>query len=409
MRLAIVSQPFDDVLPPRQNSIGVWTYEVARRLAGRCEVIVYARSRFRRREEVIGNVRYHLIPVVPDRLGYKALRFLDRFRPSTRAIFASRCFYPLYINAVARDLRRRDCDVVHVHNFSQFLPVLGRASPRSRFAILMNCEWLTQLDRDMIAARLERANLILGCSEFITDKIRARFPELSHRCRRLHNGADTARMVPPESRPTEAEKRIIFVGRISPEKGLHVLLEAFAIVIRKCVHARLEIVGPDGVAPREFLLALSDDARGAALARFAERHYFRVIRETVAKLGLSDKIRFAGPVPHGELRSRYADAAIAVQPSLWDAFPLSVIEAMACGLPVVGSRTGGIPEAVVDGETGVLVEPDNAEGLADALLVLLGNRELRERMGHAGRRRAVDLLSWDRIAEQALRYYQALS
>jgi len=93
--------------------------------------------------------------------------------------------------------------------------------------------------------------------------------------------------------------------------------------------------------------------------------------------------------------------------SLSDAFPLPVVESMGAALPVVGSAVGGIPEAVVDGETGLLFEPGNADTLAAALERMLGDGDLRQRMGAAGRARALRLFSWQAISDQISGVYFA--
>jgi glycosyltransferase involved in cell wall biosynthesis len=101
----------------------------------------------------------------------------------------------------------------------------------------------------------------------------------------------------------------------------------------------------------------------------------------------------------------YGKAAVFVAPSLSDAFPLTVVEAMAAGLPVVASRVGGIPEAVVEDETGLLVAPDNADALAATLSRVLMDSEMRRRMSAAARSRAAELYSWRAISQQVALTY----
>jgi glycosyltransferase involved in cell wall biosynthesis len=109
--------------------------------------------------------------------------------------------------------------------------------------------------------------------------------------------------------------------------------------------------------------------------------------------------KFQGWAEHEELPAEYEDADVFVFPSVWDEpFGIPVAEAMAAGLPVVASRVGGIPEIVADGETGMLVEPDDASALAAALEQLVNDAELRARLGEAGRLRAAERFSWDRAA-----------
>ena len=98
--------------------------------------------------------------------------------------------------------------------------------------------------------------------------------------------------------------------------------------------------------------------------------------------------------------------AVFVCPSVYEPFGLINLEAMACGTAVVASRVGGIPEVVVDGETGVLVPPGEPEALAAAVSALCGDPERAARFGAAGRRRVEAEFSWERIAERTLAVYR---
>ncbi len=118
---------------------------------------------------------------------------------------------------------------------------------------------------------------------------------------------------------------------------------------------------------------------------------------------------FTGPVPYAGIVEQYRAADVYVQPSLSEAFPLPVLEAMAAGLPVVASRVGGIPEAVQDGQTGLLVPPGSAPALAEALLALLADQDRRRALGAAGRQRALEAYPWDVIAQELCEQYQRLA
>ncbi len=96
-------------------------------------------------------------------------------------------------------------------------------------------------------------------------------------------------------------------------------------------------------------------------------------------------------------------------PSYYETGGLSAIEAMAFGLPVVASRTGGLPEVVEDGVTGILVPPGDSKALAEAVVLLLHDPALRRRLGQAGRQRVLDEFTLDRVLPQTLNVYQSLS
>src|SRR5574337_908294 len=123
-------------------------------------------------------------------------------------------------------------------------------------------------------------------------------------------------------------------------------------------------------------------------------------------LGLQDSVTFLGTIPRRELVERYRRAAIFCLPSRREGFGIVFLEAMACGKPVVAARVAAVPETVLDGETGLLVDPEDPEALARAMLSLLGDPEHRRAMGEAGRRR-VEQYRADRVAQSFLVGVQA--
>lgn len=138
-----------------------------------------------------------------------------------------------------------------------------------------------------------------------------------------------------------------------------------------------------------------------------------VIRREVERLDASDVIRLAGRVESTELSSLYARCAVFCLPATVDSrgetegLGVVLIEAMSHGKPVVASDLGGIPEAVEDGKTGLLVPPDDPDALADALLGVVEDPPLARRFGEAGRERAKRLFSWESIADRHLAIYEA--
>ncbi|MFQ5760306.1 MAG: glycosyltransferase family 4 protein, partial [Acidiferrobacterales bacterium] len=195
-----------------------------------------------------------------------------------------------------------------------------------------------------------------------------------------------------------------YVGRISPEKGVHILLDAFQKMVHDYPELELEIIGPQWVAPIEFIVALSNDPKVSDLAPFHGGGYLSYLRERLPP-DFVDRVAFSGSLPHADLKDHYLESDVFVQPSFSDAFPFTVVEAMASGLPVVASRVGGIPEAVAEGKTGLLVEPADTPGLAGAVVRLVMDQDLRETMGKAARQRAIEVFSWERIVDSLLCQY----
>ena len=169
----------------------------------------------------------------------------------------------------------------------------------------------------------------------------------------------------PELKPRRREPVILFVGKQWERKGGPTLIEAFRAVRERVPDARLLIVGtteaPAGEPGTEVLGKIMDRNRMAELL---------------------------------------AGAAVFTVPSLFCPFTNSLMEAMTYGLPCVSTTTMGVPELVLHGETGLLCEPGDPVALADALVRLLTEPELADRMGAAGRRRVERELTWDRVAER---------
>jgi glycosyltransferase involved in cell wall biosynthesis len=246
----------------------------------------------------------------------------------------------------------------------------------------------------------------------------------------MYNGIDAREFTREKNYCTDKDrrKRILYAGAISPHRGLHVLLQAFKIVLEQYPNVHLDLVGPLG----NYALQDTFDIRDGALRKSVEPYYalkpmsllkaklfpssptpasYRCCLEGMMPAEVSEKVTF-----HGLIRQRpqliehyYADD-IFVLPSICnDSFGIPVVEAMAAGSPVVASRSGGLIETVKDGETGFIIDKNDPQQLAQALLRLLEDDAMRETMGRAGRERALVNFTWDRVAETMLTRYQELS
>lgn len=231
---------------------------------------------------------------------------------------------------------------------------------------------------------VERADRVIAVSAQMAADIVANFRIDPERVVVLHNGVDaeafarTGRAAALDRHGVRAPYAL-FVGRISEQKGIFPLLEA-----ARSLPAGVQLV----------LCASSPDTpelRARLEAAVAGRPQIRWINAML-------------PVP--EVVELYSHAAVFVCPSIYEPFGLINLEAMACGTPVVASRVGGIPEVVVDGETGWLVEPGDPVALAAALRTALADPGRARRMGEAGRRRVEAHFSWDRIAARTLDVYR---
>lgn len=413
MKVAFVNQPMDMLIPPHQNSIGIWTYMVAPHVAQMHDVTVYGK-RSRQQKEWNGQESLHyqfLPPVVPNRAVMKRFgRFLPVFQGNELPAFASQLFYLDYSTQVALNLRRQRADIVHIHNFTQFVPVVRTFNSQAKIVLHMSCEWLNQLDYDVIDQRLEGTDLVLGTSDYITAKIRHRYPHHAQRCQTVYNGVDTEVFDNKNHRETPSVgnlKRLLFVGRVSPEKGVHDLIEAFLIVAKEWPEVQLDIAGPIDTLPREFIVGVSDDPAVTHLASFYDVDYGSYLRQMVPS-HLADRVNFLGGMPQSGLVEYYQAADVLVNPSYSESFGMSLVEAMACEKPVVATRVGGMVDIVDEGRTGYLVDRGEPQALAEAILHLLPDEALRDEMGKAGRQVVLERFSWSQVALSLMNNYEAL-
>jgi glycosyltransferase involved in cell wall biosynthesis len=316
-----------------------------------------------------------------------------------------------YAVAAQRRSRELGCDIMHVMNYSQFIPIIRWLNPGIKISLHMHCEWLTQLDRDAIERRISCADLIVGCSEYITKKIIDRFPQFESRCVTVPN---SAQVVEESDRGVTDPGYVLFVGRVSPEKGVHDLVKAFREVLRSFPNARLHIVGDTGSVPYEYLIGLSDDPHVTDLRIFygkeldGRKDPYLGFLEREAGEELGKRIIFEGGMPHSTLDGFYGRAALLVNPSLSESFGITPIEAMMCGVPVVATRVGGMTYTVDHGVTGLLVEPADSRALASAICEVLGDPERGRRMGEAGRERAIAKFSWEKTTEILLDHFHRI-
>lgn len=411
-KIAFVSQPRDAVVASdaQSGSVTIVMWELAKRIARHHDVVIFApRASGQPIEEVSrAGPRIRRICLVL-RLLHKAMDLGTGILNLRPPYFASSSFFREYASSVARGLERERPDIVHVQNCTQFLPLFRRAVPQARLFLHVHDEFLALLPESVLRPRLEQVTAIVTCSQFVTQRLQARLPYLAGRIHTVGNGVDTAYFDATE-RPLEPGKfRILYVGRVSPEKGVHTLATAFTSLASEDPGVELDIVGPPGLLPFNQIRLLSGDPQVAALASFygtglwerldkqlfhARSSYSQTLEASIPA-GCRSRVYFRGQLARGTLRSAYHRAHVLVMPSLcMEPFGLPLAEAMATGLACIGSRTGGIPGIVTEGVTGLLVERGDVEGLTQALRRLAADSGAREQMGREARRRAEESFDW---------------
>ena len=326
-------------------------------------------------------------------------------------------------DAFARDLAMAadptDADLAHCHTWYSHLAglLVQRAYAVPLVVTVHSLEPLRPWKREQLAGgydlsswvertALESADAVIAVSQGTRDDVLAHFEVAPDRVHVIHNGIDADFFAPDPA--TAALTRygidpnipyVLFVGRMTRQKGIVHLVRAIRH-LAPGIGVVLAAGQPD--TPE---LAAEVEAGVADAQR--ERHNVVWIPQMLSR---------------EEIWQLYSHAAAFVCPSVYEPFGIINLEAMACARPVVAAAVGGIPEVVVEGETGVLVQvelradepmtpvdPDRfAHDLADAVNALMADPVRREALGAAGRRRAVEQFSWSSIADQTVALYRSL-
>jgi glycosyltransferase involved in cell wall biosynthesis len=434
MKIAILNQPQDPIAAgeEQRGSVAIVNWELARCLASRHEVIVYApRARGQAPRERWGAIEIRRIRFVARRF-HRAVQLLTGRFGRGQPYFTSPWYYREYFSQIARDLAASRPDVVHLPNQTQFARLLKRALPRAKVVVHAHQDELATLDLELLRRDLADVDAVATVSEFVTARARARLPEVAGRIHTIGNGVDVRRFRPaarashprvPGSRPRPL--RLLYVGRIAPDKGVHLLTQTVDRLIGEGMNLELTLIGKPGLMPYDLLSRLlggDPDALAAVQAFYGRsvrswlakeilrqgRSYGDTLRARLSQAAAT-RVRFLGTVPRPALIRAYRAADLLVLPSIWqESYGLPVAEAMACGIPVLASASGGVPELIEDGTTGRLFPRLDTQALARALRELSADPARLREMGRAARARAERLLTWKRSAERLEEIYLGL-
>ena len=371
MRLLFITQDF----PPDIGGIQTYSWEVAHRFADRvAHLTVMAPDR----PEAASVDRAASFPIVrlPGRSDLLPLFLLPTLPARARRMQADIAFHAQWqtvgASVLARALFDRPRRIVCAAHGRELLfnpatgyPGLGAAYDRLRQTLL------------------HQVDAFLPVSHYTAGLLHERGvpPERTHV---VPNGTDPDCFRPHDD--TSLRQRLgladrsllLTVGRLVRRKGIDTVLRALPTIIQTCPDVAYVIAGTG-----------PDRAR---------------LEQLATRIGIRERVRFVGDIDHNRLPLYYSAADLFVMPARQDppdveGFGLVFLEANACGTPVVGTCSGGIPDAVQDGETGLLIPPDAPDALAEATLHVLTTSGVAETLGRQGRHRAVHEASWDHIAD----------
>ncbi|MGC9317921.1 MAG: glycosyltransferase family 4 protein [Armatimonadota bacterium] len=293
-------------------------------------------------------------------------------------------------------------DVFHAHNFHHFLPEYGlaltnvRAEDQWPTYLTVHEVWSEFICKDLLH-RTEWDGII-SVSRHTHSELMRQAPHLDN-VRLIYHGIDTDELFTPHNTdPKWADelglhdrRAIIHPARMLPWKGVIYSVEAMDAIRDRFPDAVLI------VTDTEDIVDWVDELKG----------YKEKVLQRIEDLDLQDHI-ITQPFPYLELPWVYNECEVVIYPTIGEEpFGLVPVEAMACGKPTVVSRSGGLPESVVDGETGYIIPKEDTDALADRLSRLLADEELREEMGRAGRKRATEVFTRERMAREVVETYES--
>jgi glycogen(starch) synthase len=282
---------------------------------------------------------------------------------------------------VAELKRRFAPDLIHINGVGrdEFFHLVTAGAHPAPFLVTLHGEWVPQADA-IVRRTLQSTAWVAGCSEAILDKGQRLAPQIIPRSSVIYNAVAEASS-PPEPLPVKAQ-RVLCIGRLSKEKGFDLALIAFASIVKRFPDLRLIMAGD-----------------GPERTRLANK---------AAEMGLKDAIDFLGWVAPENVPALINTATVVVMPSRAESLPMVALQAAQMARPVVGTRVGGLPEVVIDQQTGLLVGKENPEALAKAMAFLLDHPERATQMGQAARDRVQRNFDWERHVNAYDRLYKKL-
>ena len=375
MKICMVqSTPF-----PPEEGIGNYTYNLSKTLIDKGhKVLILTRSSENRiQKEEINGIKVIRAPFIP--------------------------LYPFYLylhgksaNKIFREIEQ-DIDIVHFHTplpsfIKTNLPTITTVHTPSLtdyqlVKIQSFFDVFSKISARFVSYPQEKK--IINVSEIITTSTNSIANELKRHYLNgkkvivTGNGVDENFYYPLKKKVSSNRKNILFVGRIAPEKGLFDLVECARHLCNKRSDVFFNIVG-----------------KGRDLGK---------VQRKVRKFGLQNRFIFFGQIEKNNLVKLYQNSTIFVLPSYREGIPTVLLEAMSCGLPVVATDVRGNHDLVTNGKNGILVQARNPKKLADAILKILENRKLSEKLGNAARKTIVEKYTWDNVSSKFLKCYEQLA
>jgi len=291
-------------------------------------------------------------------------------------------------------IKEHHVDVVEVPDFDGFYPVFNRKFPlvvrlhgfhgmehkfSNGYYSKRPSQWLLQ---QWIRMFCDSADIVSAVSQNFADEFKETFRIHERNLVISHLGVDQ-NVFKPHSSMERLEKTVLFVGRLEKTKGIEVIIEAIPEIAQKIPDAKFIFVGKDKL-------------------RRKEQTYGQYMRSYLSEYN----IKFIDPIPQKEVAECYQKSTVTIFPSLFEPGGTVAIESILCGCPAIVTNVGGFKEYFKDRENTLLIEPDSSDELAMAVIELLENDALRNRITQNARHMAQNNLTLERKANESIEIYK---
>jgi glycosyltransferase involved in cell wall biosynthesis len=341
-------------------------------------------------EEKIDNVRVHRVPT-PYNLNAPRImgRLIDRHDD---AVIHTHATCGLFMSVYKRITRIPFVAHTHGTSRSHNTPLVLRGHELRIDYSVLNINYHMLRERSLWSA----ADRVLAVSSSSADDLATSYGIKRNKIRVVYNGVDADTFKPienpalPESLAGLSSKRIIlFVGHFGLRKGIIFLVRALDIIRREIPDVHLLCIG----GTPKWLGGID---------------YRQILLSEVNRLGLNKHVTLSEAVKNHKLPLIYNSSELLALPSYYETFSKVCLEAMACGIPVVSTNMGGIPEVIKNGITGQLVPYGSVKGLVDAISGIMQDKNRARSMGIKGRERVLKMFTWSAVAERIQNVYNEL-
>lgn len=374
-----------------------FVFELEKRLTGEFEIIVLTPHCLgAKKYEVFDNLEIHRFQYFWTKRWQKLCYgggILSNIKNNFLLIFQIPFLLLFEFFAIKKIIKNKQIDFIHAHWIipQGLLSVFIKLLYKVPFIMTVHGSDISRLNyfliKFFIKLTLQKCDICTVNSSSTKKKLMDIF--IPKNIKVLPMGVDTEKFHPSKHDDTlKTEYKIkgpflLFVGRLSRDKGIEYLIKAMPQIIKKYSDTKLLIIG-DG-ALREFL------------------------RELIRKMKIQKNVIIIGGRSNNELPKYYATADVFISPSLTEGQGVTLIEAIVSGTPVIGSNIGGIPEIIKNNETGLLVREKHPDQIAAAVIKLLDNQELREKLVKEGQEYIKQKFDWANVSKQFKAVYSDIS